>query len=101
MMGGFSVDSLHEQKFQIIGRTQILWHSRCCYSLFPQNMTALLSQGIEVSLVIINNGLIETALQFLQCHASRLRRYFSIVDTIRCVGESLFKTLRHPPKERF
>src|SRR5256885_26429 len=69
--------------------------------LFLQHVTALLSQGIEVALVIINDGLVETALQFFQCHASRLRRCFGIVDAVRRVGKSLFKTFRHPTKESF
>src|SRR5436305_2482984 len=83
MMRCLAILGLHEQQLQIIRRTQILWHPGRRYRLFPQDVTALLSCRIEVALVIINDGLIETALQFFQRHASRLRRRFSIVDTVR------------------
>src|SRR5439155_18190748 len=49
----------------------------------------------------VNDSLIETALQFFQRHPSCLRRCVRIVDAIGRVEESLFKALRHPPKERF
>ncbi len=83
MMGCFAILSLHEQQFQVVRRSQILWHPGRRYRLFPQNVTALLSCRIEVALVIINDGPVETALQFFQRHASRLRRRFGIVDTVR------------------
>jgi hypothetical protein len=44
---------------------------------------------------------VTTSFIFFQRHASRLRRRFGIVHTVRRVGESLFKTFRHPTKERF
>ena len=101
MMGRLAILRLHEQQFQIIRRAQVLRHAALRRRLFPQHTGALPSQVVEGLLIIINDGLIETALQFFQRHASRLRRCFGIVDAVRRVGESLFKTLRHPPKERF
>src|SRR5215813_15082345 len=78
-----------------------MWHSTLCHRLFPQNAAALSSQAVPILLVIINDRLIETALQFFQRHASRLRCCSGIVDTVRRVGKSLFKTFSHPSLERF
>ena len=64
-------------------------------------VTALLSQGIEFALIIIHDGLIETALQFFQRHPSRLRRRFGIVDTVRRVGKSSFQNVPSSTERAF
>src|SRR5216684_4441774 len=72
MMGGLAIDSLHQQQFEIIGRAQILGHSTLRHRLLPEHRATLPSQLVPGLLVIIHDGLIETALQFFQGHASRL-----------------------------
>ena len=62
---------------------EILWDPGCRHGLFPQEVTTLLSQRIDISLIIVHDGLVETALQFFQRHASRLCCRFGIVDTVR------------------
>src|SRR5436305_2489802 len=64
MMRCLAILGLHEQQLQIIGRTQILWHPRGRHGLFPQEVTVMLSQGLEIALIIINDRSLETALQF-------------------------------------
>jgi hypothetical protein len=101
MMGRLAIDSLHEQQFQIIRRAQILWHPTLCHRLFPQHTMTLSSKVIPGLLIIINDRLIETALQFFQGHASRLGSGLGVMHAIARVGQASFKTLGHPAKERF
>ena len=100
MMGSLAIDGLHQQQFQIIGRAQMLWRPTLRYRLFPQHATALPSQFIPILLVIIDHRLIKAAFEFFQRHASRLRRSLGIVDPVGRVGQTAFKALGHPPKER-
>ena len=101
MMRGFAIDGFHEQQFEIIGRPEILWHPALRYCLFPEHTAALPSQGIPGLLIIIDDRLIETALQFFQGHASRLGSGLGVMHAIARVGQAPFKTLGHPAKERF
>ena len=101
MMGGLAVDGLHEQQFEIIRRSQILGHSALCHRLLPEHRATLPSQLIPGLLIIIDDSLVETALQFFQRHASRLGGSRSVMHAIARVGQTSFKTLGHPAKERF
>src|SRR5712692_6501566 len=65
-----AIDGLHEQQFEIIARSQILWHSALRSRVFPMDGTFLPSKLVPVLLVIIDNGLIEAPLQFFQCQTS-------------------------------
>ena len=63
MMRGFAIDGFHEQQLEIIGRPEILWHPALRYRLFPQHRASLPSQVVPGLVIIINDGLIETALE--------------------------------------
>src|SRR6266487_3786484 len=41
MMGCFAILSLHEQQFQVVRRSQILWHPALSYCVFPEHAVAL------------------------------------------------------------
>src|SRR5260370_16873965 len=69
--------------------------------MFPMDGTFLPSQGIPILLVIIDDGLIETPLQFFQCHPPSLCRQRCVVYSMTGVGHASFKGLRHPPKKSF
>ena len=101
MMRGFAIGGFHEQQFEIIGRSEILWHPALRHCLFPEHTASLPSQGIPILLIIIHDCLIESAFQFFQGHASRLGRRFCVMGAIARVGQAPFKTLSHPTKERF
>ena len=62
MLGGLAISRLHEQQFEVIRRTQVLRHAALCHRQLPQHTGALPSKVIEGLLIIINDGLIETAL---------------------------------------
>src|SRR5215469_16430652 len=88
MISCLMIDCFHQQEFELIRRTQIAWDTALCYGMFPQNFPPLPSKVVPGLLIIINDGLIETALQLFQRHASCLSCGFSVVDAIARVGHA-------------
>jgi len=43
MTGGLAIDRLHQEEFQIIGDSQVAWHTALCYRLLPESFTTLRS----------------------------------------------------------
>ncbi len=101
MIGGLAIYGLHQQEFQIIRRSQILGHSALCYRVFPEHGAPLPSQRIPILLVIIDDGLNETALQFFQRHPSRLCRPRGVMDAVAGIGQASGVSLGHPAKDGF
>ncbi len=68
---------------------------------FPEHGAPLPSQLIPGLSIIIDDGLIETALQFFQGHATCLRRLFGVMHPIAGVRQASGVSLGHPAKEGF
>ena len=101
MMGRLAIDSLHEQQFQIIGRSQILWYPTLGHRLVPQHRAPLPPQRVPRLLVIVDDGLDEIALQLFERHAACFRCGCGIMHAVAGIGQTAFKALGHPAKERF
>jgi hypothetical protein len=64
MTWSFPIDRFHQQQFQIIGRSEILRDAALRDCMIPTDAPFLPPQAIPVLLVIIDDSLIETTLQF-------------------------------------
>src|SRR6266702_6003024 len=97
----FSVDRLHQEQFEISRRAQILGDTRLTDSFFPEPCPRLPTQPIPALLVIVHDGTKKIPFEFLKGHGSRLSRCFGIVKAVTGIGQTSFKALGHPAKERF
>ena len=96
---GFAILRLHQEQLEVIGCSQVLRDPCLTDGFLPEDRSDLPAQSIPALLVIVHNRTVKIPFQFLKGHGSGLGRCFGIVNAVGCVGESLFKTFRHPSEK--
>src|SRR5947209_3736082 len=98
---GFAILRLHQEQLEVIGGSQVLRDTCLTDSVLPEDRTDLPTQPIPALLVIIHNGTVKIAFQFLKGHRSCSCRCFSIMDAVTGIGQTPRVSLGHPAKESF